>query len=384
MGAYAFSAAAGGFELKEGSASAIGAAFSGATAGANDVTYTFWNPAALTRVDGIEIGGAVSGILPTAEGVATPGGARIDGSEAAAVPAGYVAARLGSRVVLGVSVSAPFGLATEYQQTSFGVQAGVPRRSELQLVQIAPMISVDVTDTLTVAGGPTVATGNLIFETAGTGLGNLELDVNDTALGFQIGVLWDATPTTTIGASYHSAYNLSADGEANTSVLGTLPATFSADLPALATFGVRQGVTDDFRIQGEVQWQNWEAFDAAQIDLPAAAGGRSFNDFSYEDAWLFAVGGEYDATEALTLRAGFAYDQTPTSDATRSIRIPDQDRLWFTAGASYAVSENATLDVGYAYLTATEDAPASAGPANSAEFDDLHGHILSIGGTYRF
>ena len=43
------SANAGGFALKEQSTAAQGNAFAGATAGAEDVTYMFFNPAGLTR-----------------------------------------------------------------------------------------------------------------------------------------------------------------------------------------------------------------------------------------------------------------------------------------------------------------------------------------------
>lgn len=385
------SAMAGGFGLKEGSASALGAAFSGATAGANDITYTFWNPAALSTVQSVEVGVSASGIVPTAEGTILNGanaGQTVDGSDFGMVPAGYFGGRINDRVVVGISVSSPFGLATEYEKNAFGAGSlASAARSDLRSIQIAPMISYEVTPSLAIGGGPTILTGNLVFESANVpGLAavptNLELDVNDIAFGFQFGALWQVNPSLRIGASYHSGYSLSADGDAEIGGAAVVPGRFSADLPALVTAGLRLQLTDSFALQGEAQWQDWSAFDAAQISVN---GNPSTQAFNYDDAWLFSVGGEYAATEALTVRTGFAYDQTPTSDNTRSIRIPDQDRMWFTLGASYALTDSTTLDLGYAYLTATEDAVAAADAVGTrVNFDDLHAHIFSLGATFDF
>ena len=48
---------AAGFALKEQSTTAQGNAFAGATAGADDVSYMFFNPAALGWVDKVEVAG---------------------------------------------------------------------------------------------------------------------------------------------------------------------------------------------------------------------------------------------------------------------------------------------------------------------------------------
>ena len=52
----AASVSAGGFALRERSTHAQGASFSGSTAAAADVTYSLFNPAALSRVEHFEAG----------------------------------------------------------------------------------------------------------------------------------------------------------------------------------------------------------------------------------------------------------------------------------------------------------------------------------------
>ncbi|MBE9555847.1 MAG: outer membrane protein transport protein, partial [Proteobacteria bacterium] len=60
-------ASAAGFALKEQSGAAQGNSFAGATAGAEDITYMFFNPAGLTRQEGHQAAVVLSYIAPSAE-----------------------------------------------------------------------------------------------------------------------------------------------------------------------------------------------------------------------------------------------------------------------------------------------------------------------------
>ncbi len=62
------------------------------------------------------------------------------------------------------------------------------------------------------------------------------------------------------------------------------------------------------------------------------------------------MGVNYNATNNLKLRAGFAFDKSPVKDEFRTPRIPDGDRYWLSVGASYRPSENLSLDISYAHL----------------------------------
>lgn len=57
-------ALASGFNLKEQSAAAMGNAFAGATAGAEDISYSFFNPAGLTRHGGTKVSFGGTWIAP--------------------------------------------------------------------------------------------------------------------------------------------------------------------------------------------------------------------------------------------------------------------------------------------------------------------------------
>ena len=63
------------------------------------------------------------------------------------------------------------------------------------------------------------------------------------------------------------------------------------------------------------------------------------------------VGFEWYATKDLTLRLGFAYDETPIRSAdTRTPRIPDSNRYFLTTGLRWSVTRFCDIDVGYGHL----------------------------------
>jgi long-chain fatty acid transport protein len=120
---------------------------------------------------------------------------------------------------------------------------------------------------------------------------------------------------------------------------------------------------------------------------------------NFRDGWFFALGAEYAYSPALVLRGGVAYEISPIEDDTRSIVLPDSNRLWLSLGASYKYSEQIILDFAYAHIF-FEDAPfCIASPATGSSHCDggtpaaailLRGSadsdvdIVSVGLRYKF
>jgi long-chain fatty acid transport protein len=51
-----------------------------------------------------------------------------------------------------------------------------------------------------------------------------------------------------------------------------------------------------------------------------------------------------------------AYDQAPVSDAYRTPRIPDNNRLWLALGGQYKPAKESAVDFGYAHLFVNDSA----------------------------
>lgn len=387
-------AAAGGFSLRERSANAQGASFAGSTTAANDVTYALFNPAALGQVRSIELGGAISGVLPDVDGEPVGGGPTVSPGVAAAVPAFAAGYRVSEKVVIGLGVHSPFGLTTEYDDDFVGAADAL--RSELITIAVSPMIAFQPTPSLTFGvSGSVIYNDPQLTSAAGVGPNGevLEAKLNATEIEFAgaIGALWDATPSTRLGVALHTGYDITTGGTLSTFGPGgapvDLPGEASISLPLSVSIGLRQKLTDDLRLLAEFEWANWSEFDEIAVNVPALAPNDDIGEVTdYQDSIFAAVGFEYDWSDALTLRTGFAYDQTPTQRASRSARIPDGDRIWASAGLTYRLSERMKVDAGYsAIFFMDSDLTLMNGPAAGTvlEYGGVT-HILAIGGSISF
>jgi long-chain fatty acid transport protein len=99
---------------------------------------------------------------------------------------------------------------------------------------------------------------------------------------------------------------------------------------------------------GQVSWFGWSRFDAIRV---TSARGTTVQDQNYRDTWAVAAGADYAVNDRLTVRAGYQYDQTPTVDGFRTTRVPDGDRNWVAAGATWQ-SGRIKLNAGYAHVFA--------------------------------
>jgi len=61
----------------------------------------------------------------------------------------------------------------------------------------------------------------------------------------------------------------------------------------------------------------------------------------------YAIGGNYKYAKRLTLRAGFAKENSAIKDEDRLQSLPDNDRTFFNIGARWKIDRSMNLDVGY-------------------------------------
>jgi long-chain fatty acid transport protein len=397
------------FQLRGGSATAIGAALAGRTANDADVSLSIQNPAALRGVQGFEISGGLTGIFPSSDATATitnpmtgtPISATENPNEDAIVPSFAAGWRVNEQVVLGLAVKVPFGLGTEY---SNGFPTAVDgTKSELTTLSVTPQASFDFSPRLSIAGGLTIQYADAELANFFPGMGPLppsRFDVTGDGLklGFTVGAIFEPIDGTTIGVNYQSKIEHQLQGGFS-SFYPPFPgsATFNSGangnaeftLPDIASVGVIQRVTDDFRLMAEFEWTGWSEFDSIVINNTDT--GEALNDVQdYDDSFMISVGGEYDWSDRLTLRAGAAYDQTPTTDAFRSQRTPDSDRYWLAGGASYEITDRIGLDAAYLLIlgddTTIEDRESAfaADPNYKVDLEDGIVHYFAVNLRYAF
>jgi long-chain fatty acid transport protein len=206
-----------------------------------------------------------------------------------------------------------------------------------------------------------------------TGTKFFDVDGDDINVGFTAGLLFQPTPTTDIGLGFRSSvkHKLQGDGF----ILGRFNGDISADFstPELVSIGVRQKITSDLTLMAGAEWANWSRFDELNIKADANDATIGLTVEDWKDSWFVSAGAEYAFNEQLLLRAGVAYEKSPVPDATRTPRVPDNDRIWLAAGASYAFNEKTTLTFAYSHIFMEDgDVNLAAGgglPSLSASFD---------------
>jgi long-chain fatty acid transport protein len=317
-----------------------------------------------------------------------PATSQDDIAQDALVPAGYAAYRLNDRLVLGIGINSPFGLVTQYDNTSPVSISGVAGTSKVFSLNANPAISYDVTDWLSIAAGAQVQYIDVRLTRQALGpLGVSTIDADDIGFGFTAGLHLRPMAGTEIGLGYRSFIDHELEGDLRTGV-GTFGVDADGlDLPDLVTLGIRQRITDRFRVMAGAEWSNWSRFEEihvsgapAPIELP----------FEYNDGWFFSVGGEYDVTPEFAVRAGIGYELSPLDEENRTFRLPDDDRLWLSAGASYKPNDRWSFDVGYSFLTTGDieiRSAADGGPIANGPFSgeaDSNVHIISAAVKVKF
>jgi len=172
------------------------------------------------------------------------------------------------------------------------------------------------------------------------------------------GALFQISQDMRVGIAYRSNIKQDLEGDVTFTLPAGFPAlpavangpvTASIDLPETASLSVFQRFDDKWDIMADITWTHWSRFQDLTV-LRSNGTVLSTQPENWSDSWRFSIGLNYRATEKLMWRFGTSYDQTPVSDAYRTPRIPDQDRVWAAIGVQYAFTPALLLDVGYAHL----------------------------------
>jgi long-chain fatty acid transport protein len=370
LAAMSGSALAGGFGLATQSGSGTGNAFAGGAAVADDASVAWSNPAGMTLLPaGMHVAGALHMIKPSfkfqnggSTGAYAPSGTG-DGGDGGGwnfVPNGFFSMDLSPKLRMGVALNAPFGLKTDYDAGWRGQITAL--KSEIKSVNINPSLAYKLSDTVSIGGGVSVQKlqAELTGFTGSAAAGNSKLSADDTSYGFNLGLMVQASPGTRFGFTYRSSIKYELEGTASFSgaaapLLGS-NVKASLRVPESASASVFTALNPKWDVMGDITWTRWsqvQQLDVIRTTANGAGGavGSTLNSlpFQWSDTWRLGIGANYKVSDQTKLRFGVAYDRTPTNDAKRTPRLPDQDRTWLAVGVQHRVSKAGTLDIGYAH-----------------------------------
>ncbi|MGL5103577.1 MAG: outer membrane protein transport protein [Plesiomonas sp.] len=391
-------ASAAGYQVGEHSAAGLGRAFAGEGAVADNAAVVIRNPAAMMMFDAPAISGGFTYIDPAVDvtGKTIPNSSANDIAPTAVVPFGAVVYPINEQWALGGSLFSNYGLATEFPTNySAGMFGG---KTDLTTVNANLSAAYRLNQQFSFGLGLNAVyadaelvrhAGMLIPTKPSTEIANLKGDT--WAFGWNIGAMWEINEANRLALTYRSKVKLDFDGTYRSQLPaiagGTggkdVDANLKVDLPDIWEISGYSRLSPQFALSYGVMRTGWNAFE----ELKATSNSCGNNNVclekkeEFETAYRYSVGGTYYHSPEWTFRAGFAYDEK-ASNKHQSISIPDQDRIWYTLGTTYAFDSNMSVDAGFAYLNGRG---ASFKEDNVAAFEAKgDAYLYSIGMNYSF
>ncbi|MBU0455561.1 MAG: outer membrane protein transport protein [Pseudomonadota bacterium] len=375
------------YQSFEQNASGLGESYAGSASKAEDATVEYDNPAGMVRMKRVAISLSTVAVNAHSDFRAT-GATNVAGADILStgnpkahplgtdyLPAFHAVIPVNQRIFLGLGVSVPFGLETNYPDNSAARYFGT--HSQITTVNINPSIAFALTNRWSFGVGvdalylkseldEQVDAGVLLH-----GATDVSSDVgiknsaSDWGYGWNAGILYQLSPDTRFGLSYRSQIFVKPTGKSKVD-MGALNSTDQTNLrnlyhiqdgdvstritlPETVVFSAFQQMTPKWSVMGSVTYTRWERFDYLTMQFTSGLSDATVHE-NFHNTFKYAVGTEYCLNSNWLLRAGLAYDESPVKNAYRTIALPDANREWVSFGIRYRMNHMFSVDAGYAYV----------------------------------
>ena len=338
------------------------------TAGVNDPSAVYYNPAALGEVEGNKLlaTGTYVGLYNSVENSGQKAVNKHDDNFLASVFTNYHIP--GSDFTLGMGTYAPFGLATTYDRdfTRFAAE-----RTELKTIFVTPAISWHPSKYFSIGTGMSFVHASGTFSralcldpitgcTLPIGLeGRMRVTDTANAFAYNIGVLAKPSETIKVGFSYRSRADLRFDN-ADVKLSGAFTSnTVKADirplpLPPVINTGIFLELKPGWGAEFVYEYTRWSefknfkaTFSPAPTFVPLGVPLMGFNlPEKWKDTSTVRLGSYYTLNKSWEFRGGLALEQSAIPNATLNPAIPDADKITLNAGVGYKW-DKISIDFGY-------------------------------------
>jgi long-chain fatty acid transport protein len=372
-------AGASAFQLWEQDAASVGNYHAGYAAAAYDASTAFYNPAGLTRFKNQQLVLAGSNVFTNFKYKGTVSVDTLDagapvmvsaqGGNYGFVPAMHYVAPLSDQIAFGLSVAVPFGLKTNYgYQTNLRYAT---TETSVQVIDISPVLSFKLSDHLSFGLGPNLQLMKGTFNQVGVFGDNTDSDginnADGSGYGLHGGLLYEFDENIRVGMSYHSqvVHHLSGTstlGQPLADMFTEVPphsarARVDVTLPAYTALSAYYKIRPKVALMASVIYTQWNCIRnlvlqnvVGIVDTTPSTSVVASLPLNFKNSYNFSVGSDYMLTDAITLRAGLGYDQTPVSNAYRTARLPDNNRYAIALGGHYQAMKTLGLDLGWTHI----------------------------------
>ena len=329
----------------------LGPALSGLTAQADNATTVFWSPAGITRLDQQEL--LVGATLAVTESKFEvdesnrSGGSADNDTSLLAIPSFYYAHPINDKWSAGAALTVPSGFGNTYGKSWSGRY--LSEESDLAFVALSGTLGYRFNDHWSIGGGPIVLYTDSTSKARVNNLvgpdGKIELEEDGFGFGWQLGLMYEFSESTRIGAVYRAEIDPDLSGnpklnnldpllEAGLNALGLLDEDIDVDfkVPEQVQLGYYQDLSDDWSFTLDAMWINMSQFGINHVSVDSASVSL---DGSFKDNWLFSTGLRYRYRPDLAFSVGGLYMTSPTTDARRTIALPVDRVIAVGAGVEW-------------------------------------------------
>lgn len=385
------SAQAGGYQLNDYSVTGLGRSYAGAGVVGDDYSAIAFNPAGMTLMkhSGVQLASSFINLKADVDSLNSDKHKKMNFWQP--IPTGFAQYNVNDRFSIGMGVYAPFGLKTEYDSNWYGNEDAI--LSKLEIIDFNVSAAYKLTDKWSVGASAIMRYiyGHLTNKAPLPG-GEIDIEVDGWTKTGALGIMYEPTKNTRFGLSYRlrSTQQVKGDftvsGLSNAALNETAIGRASPALPETLTFSAYHRYKK-FGFSGTARWTHWsqsfpELVVKTNAKLFVTKGGEVPTTYNYDNAWTLTGGVDYYYCKNLTFRFGGGWDESPAhNNSNRTIRIPDNDRIWLSVGASY-MKNNWQLDVGYAHMMGRT--AKALNNTNHVKFKNMQSHILGIQVQYKF
>lgn len=356
-----------GYQLQERSTSGLGRAFAGEAAMAENASAIATNAASMLLLDGTQFSTGFSYIAPDIEVTGTFNGSPAKDAgpaQSALIPYSYLSHRINQDIAVGFALHSRFGLSTDYSD-SFSATI-LANKSEITTYYLSPKLAYRINESWGIGVGfdAVYVVSNLTnsLSSGPPGIGGatiLDVEGSDWAYGFNLGTLFQLNEKTRFGLAYYSKvdFNLKGQVKTDTGFSGLLPsnsttsASAASTLPQSIELSGYHEINEQWSLHASATWTDWSTFD--ELLISTANGNLPATPENWKDVYRLAAGITYKHDDKWVFRAGIAFDESPVRIAEfRTLRIPDSDRIWLSAGTTYKINDRYSVDFGYTHIFA--------------------------------
>ena len=402
---------------------------------ASDASTIYFNPAGMSLLHGNHFTQVLDVILPSVsfhpqgQATANVGGqfVPIQGDSGGTpisttvVPHAYLTHEINDRYSVGLGIFVPFAAKLAYDSNFVGRFYGT--ETSLETTTINPSLSIRLNDQNSVGIGldaqymfgaltrsiygpsyayglsPSLAPAVSAADAQGAMDPYANIHGSNWGYGYNLGFLHSFNDDTRVGLAYRSAVreNLHAretlgntTGLQSNLIMQGLPAALVHAAPTSAPAQVNVVTPESVSLNGwhrlNERWAvmadtTWTRHDRLQdLNILALPIANTSISLPWKNTWKASVGLSYQLSTAWQLRTGYMFDQSPTG-ANPGVfpTMPDNNRQWFSFGATYAINASNSIDLAVSYWKI--DSRSLYRTYDNATQPDIPGNPSALSGT---